>query len=54
MAASFDKFYGKMWIGFCANTRKRLFAEVSFKVDRKSIGFFYKMVLGIFKIVLRL
>ena len=48
----FRQIYGKMWIGFSANTRKRLFAEVSFKADRKSIGFFYKMVLVIFKIAL--
>ena len=26
---SFNKFYGKIWVGFCLNTGKRLFLEVS-------------------------
>ena len=31
MAAFFNKFYGKMWLGFCLNTRKHFFVEVFFK-----------------------
>ena len=30
MAASFNKFYGKMWDGFCLNTRKRFLIELLF------------------------
>ena len=30
-AASLDNFYGKMRVGFCLNTGKRLIVEVSFK-----------------------
>ena len=31
------KFYGKRWVGFCLNTWKRFFLEVSFKTNIKSI-----------------
>ena len=31
MAAFFNKFYGKMWLGFCLNTRKHFFVEVFLK-----------------------
>ena len=30
MVAPFSKFYGKIWVGFCFNTGKRFFSEVSF------------------------
>ena len=29
MAATFNKFYGKMWDGFCLNTEKRFFRRGS-------------------------
>ena len=28
--ASFNKFYGKMWVGFCFNTGKRFLVDVLF------------------------
>ena len=30
MVASFSNFYGKIWVGFCLNIRKRFFLEFSF------------------------
>ena len=30
MAAPSGKIYGKAWVGFCLNTGKRFFFEVSF------------------------
>ena len=48
--ASLDNFYGKMWIGFCLNTGKRLFVEVSFSGHQKDYRFLWKIVPGIFKI----
>ena len=30
MVAPFNKFYGKIWVGFCLNTEKRFFLEFSF------------------------
>ena len=29
MVASFSRFYGKIWVGFCLNTGKRSFLDVS-------------------------
>ena len=54
MAAPFNKFYGKIWVGFCLNTGKHFFLEVSFQSQQKEHRLFLKTVLGIFKIVLRL
>ena len=55
MAASFNKFYGKMWNGFWHNTEKRLFFQgFCFKATRKDLMFLSKTVLGIYKIALRL
>ena len=31
MVAPSSKFYGKIWVGFCLNTEKRFFLEVSFQ-----------------------
>ena len=28
--ASFNMFYGKMWVGFCLSEEKSLFVDVSF------------------------
>ena len=30
MVAPLGKFYDKIWVGFCLNTRKRSFLDVSF------------------------
>ena len=38
MVAPLNKFYGKIWFGFCLDTGKHFFLEVFFKVNRKSIG----------------
>ena len=51
---SFSKFYSKIWVSFCLNTGKRFFLEVSFSSQQKEHRFFSKMILGIFKIALRL
>ena len=50
----FSKVYGEIWVGFCLNTEKQFFLEVSFSSQQKEHGFFWKMVLEIFKIALRL
>ena len=34
MVAPFNKFYCKMWVGFCLNTGKRFFLEVSKPTER--------------------
>ena len=34
MVAPFSKFYGKIWAGFCLNTEKRFFLEVSRSIKR--------------------
>ena len=47
MVASFSNFYGKTWVSFGLNIRKRSFLEFSFKSQQPT-------VLGIFKIALRL
>ena len=49
----FNKFYGKMSLGFCLNKRKRFFLEVLFYNQQKDV-WFYKTVSGIFKIAFRL
>ena len=55
MVAPFSKFYGKIWVSFCLNTGKGCFLEVSFSSQQKERHrFFYKTVLGIFKIALSL
>ena len=54
MVAPFSRFYGKIWVGFCLNTGKRFFIEVSFQSQQKELGFFQKKALGIFKIALQL
>ena len=54
MVAPFSKFYGQIWVGLCLNTGKRFSLEVSFWSQLKEHTFFYKTVLGIFKIALRL
>ena len=54
MVAPFSKLYDKIWVGFCLNTGKHCSLEVSFKSQQKEYRFFYKTVLGIFKIALRL
>ena len=39
MVASFSKIYGKIWVGFCLNTGKSVYLEVSFWTQqRQSIG----------------
>ena len=35
MVASFSNFYGKTWVGFCFNIRKRFFIEFSFLSQQK-------------------
>ena len=54
MPAPSSKFYGKIWVGFCLNTGKLFFLEVSFWSQQKEHRFFSKTVLGIFKIALSL
>ena len=51
--APVSKFYAKIWVGFCLNTGKHFFLEVSFKPNRKYIDSSIKTVLEIFKIALR-
>ena len=38
MVAPSSKFYGKMWVGFCLNTGKRLSKRFHFNANKKSIG----------------
>ena len=40
MVAPFSKFYNKIWVGFCLNTGKHFFVELSLKANAKSIGMF--------------
>ena len=40
MVAPFSKFYNKIWVGFCLNTGKRFFVELSLKANTESIGMF--------------
>ena len=40
MVTSSSKFYGKIWVGFCLNTGKRFFLEVSFQSQQKEHRFF--------------
>ena len=40
MVAAYSKIYGKIWVGFCRNTGKRLFLEVSFSSQQKEHRFF--------------
>ena len=54
MVVPFSKFYCKIWVSFCLNTGKRFFLEFSFSSQQKEHMFFYKAVLGIFKVTLRL
>ena len=35
MVAPFSKFYGRIWVGFCLNTEKGCFIEVSFSSQLK-------------------
>ena len=39
---AFSNFYGKNWVGFCLNIRKRFFLEFSFQSQQKEHKFFYK------------
>ena len=50
----FGKFFDKIWVGFCLNTRERFFLEVQFQIQQKEQRFFLKTVIEIFKIALRL
>ena len=50
----FNKLYGKIWVSFCLPKRKRIFGEVFFWSQQKGNMSFYKTVLGIFKLTLRL
>ena len=45
MVAPFSKFYGKIWVGFCLNTWKPFFLEVSFSSQQKEHRFFFFFVL---------
>ena len=40
MVAPFSKFYGKIWVSFCFNTRKHFFLEGSFLRQQKEHKFF--------------
>ena len=51
MVASSSNFYGKTWVGFCLNIRKRRFLEFSFWSQQKEHRF---CTLWVFKIALRL
>ena len=50
--AFLNKFYGKIWIGFCLKTGKRFFIEILFQSQQKDLRFLKKAVLGIFKTAL--
>ena len=54
MVASFSNFFGKTWVGFCLNIRKRICLEFSFWIQQKEHRFLLKTRLGIFKAALRL
>ena len=45
MVALFSTFYNKIWVGFCLNTGKCFFLEVSFYSKQKKHRYFYKTVL---------
>ena len=47
-------FYRKICVGFCLNTGKRFVLDISFSSQQKEQRFFWKTVLEIFKIALRL
>ena len=49
----FSKFYGKTSVGFCPNTGKRFFWEISFWGQQKKCRCYWKTLLGIFKILFR-
>ena len=53
IVAPFSKFYGKTSVGFCPNTGKRFFWEISFWGQQKKRRCYWKTLLGIFKILLR-
>ena len=46
MTASFNKFYGKIWDGFCFNTGKRFLVELLLKANRKRISSSKKQYYG--------
>ena len=46
------KVYRKIWDGFCPNTGKYFFLEISFWTQQKEHRVFYKTVLMIFEIAL--
>ena len=54
MAAFFNKFYGKMWDGFCLNTEKRFRVERFILRPIKWPYVLLKTLLGVFRIALRL
>ena len=54
MVAPSSKFYDKIWVGFCLNTGKGFFWEISFYSQQKEDRAFWKTVLVIFKIALHL
>ena len=54
MVVPISKFYGKIWVSFCLTTGKRFLLYVSFQNQQKQRKFFYKTVVGIFKIALLL
>ena len=53
IVAPFSKFYSKTSVGFCPNTGKRFFWEISFWGQQKKWRCYWKTLLGIFKILLR-
>ena len=53
IVAPFSKFYGKTSVGFCPNTGKRFFWEISFWGQQKKCRCYWKTLLGIFKILFR-
>ena len=54
MVAPFSKIYCKIWVSICLNTGERFFLEASFWSQQKEHRFFWKTLLGTFKIALRL
>ena len=49
MVAPFSKFYNKIWVGFCLNTGKRFFVELSLKANERASACFYVTISGNFE-----
>ena len=51
-ASSLNKFYGRMWDGFCLKIGECFLVEVLFQTQKEDLRFLYKTVLGNFELTL--